>query len=168
MKKLIASLAIAAALFSVGSAYAADDSRWEKVGQSAQSNLIFYVDNSSLEYAPASDSSKAWVKEQRMDSSVYALFRYQINYKNKTYYEGAVATVYTPSGIQKQRNPSSGYQQIMPDTMAERIADYVAANVSRDEKLAAYEKEQNDKKADAEREKTMKKGVNLLRGAFGL
>ena len=167
MKKLIASLAVVAALFAAGSVCAACDSRWEYIGQSTQSQMKYYVDNTRLEYSPSSDLAKAWIKEEKPNTNAYAILHYQINYKNNTYYEGDVATIYTPGNVQTERNPG-GNRQIIPDSVGEAIANYVAGAVNRDEKRAAYEKEQEDKKADAEREKTVKKGVSLLRGALGL
>lgn len=167
MKKLIASLAVVSALFAAGSACATDSGRWEYIGENNAKHIQYYVDTQSITYSPASDIAKAWLRQNRTDIEEYAVSQFTINFSAWTVKDGDETYVYNSTGSQTFKN-TSAFSPIIPGSVGETVANYVQKKVNRDEKRAAYKKEQKDKKADAEREKTVKKGVNLLRGAFGL
>lgn len=167
MKKLIASLAVAAALLTTGTACAEAAWNWVKVTDSDALDMDFYVDPSRITYSPSTDIAKTWVKGNKRNEQLYSLYQYSINFSTYRITEGTRRYDYTPTG-HTEATLANKWSDIVPGTVGEDIANYVAAQIDRDGQRAAYEKEQKDKQDSEEREKNVKKGVNLLRGAFGL
>lgn len=112
--------------------------------------ITCYVDKNGMEYDPATDIATCYVTLNFPAEGRYCTGEYTINYKNNTITNGNWFEYYNDSDNYRALNQPTSTSKIRPSTNGDKIKNAVAGLVGRDEKLAAYKKEQEQKKAEAE------------------
>lgn len=116
----------------------------------SNSKYTLYLNIKTLKYDPATDSIEFYRTEDCPSEGFFLVTKTRIDY-SKNLITGISQTQYFHNNDTKfiNRGPSPT-EDIIPDTWGETMKNVSAKLVNRDEKLAAYKKEQEQKKAEAE------------------
>lgn len=162
LKKILVTAALAVSVSAP--ALAAGDSPWVKYFYNEE--WVWFYNAEMLEYSPETDTADVWSRAIKPSEKRATLSEAKINFTNKTLTIVNPVYVYTGNYAPTTENWTPATQKIIPGTSGEKLAEVVAKAVNRDEKRAAYLKEQKDKENQKKTEETIKKGLGILGGLF--
>ena len=128
-----------------------DNSRWFWINST--DTRTAYIDKETITYDPAKDVVDLWEIINIPGEQRYIKINVAIDYKRNMLAEKSTFVYnYNDDTPVQDRNITTAFCPIIPDTIGELLRDRAAELVGRDEKLAEYKKQQQDIKEQKEKE----------------
>lgn len=128
-----------------------DNSRWFWINST--DTRTAYIDKETITYDPANDMVDLWEIINIPRERKYIKIKVAIDYKRNMLAEKSTFVYnYNDDTPVQDRHITTAFCPIIPDTIGELLRDRAAELVGRDEKLAEYNKQQQDIKEQKEKE----------------
>lgn len=128
-----------------------DENKWFWVFSDDKTSL--YIDKQSIEYDPATDSVKLWVRANDVTKKLTTMELMQIYYADNTIssYDFAVYKEGNNMPIE-HGDMNIRKEKIIPNTLGEMVKNKSLTLINRDEELAKYKEQQEAEAKEAEQE----------------
>lgn len=137
---------------SVAFAEEIDDNRWFWI--SSNEKFSTYVDTQTIKYHPEIDMCDMWIKFDSQPEGKYIVEHINLSFKNNiiNVYDYIEYSYDKANPVTNTLNLNGRSFTIAPDTVSEDLKQKAAELVGRDEKLAEYNKQQQDIKEQKKKE----------------